>query len=244
MEKSQAHGEFCERVFGRNLCQHGFADVAQLDRLIAVTQLGPQNRVLDVGCGNGLIAEYISDRTGAHITGLDYIPRAIQQAQARTSVKADRLNFVVGDINALELPSASFDTVLSIDTFYFSNDYTRTVQELVDVLQPGGQLAILYSYGWEPWQPKADFDANTLPSNCTPLAIALTANGLTFCTQDFTEDDNRLAQLRKQVLGRLYPRFESEGNLFIYENRMGESNGVSQAIAEGLHRRYLYHVRL
>ncbi len=32
------------------------------------------DRVLDLGCGNGMIAEYISDRAAAHVMGLDYIP--------------------------------------------------------------------------------------------------------------------------------------------------------------------------
>jgi hypothetical protein len=31
-EHSRAHAEFCERVFGANLCQHGFADMAQIKR--------------------------------------------------------------------------------------------------------------------------------------------------------------------------------------------------------------------
>jgi hypothetical protein len=68
---SQASAAFCERVYGRNMSQHGYMTMTQLDRLIAVANLGPENRVLDLGCGNGMIAEYISDQTGAHVHGLD-----------------------------------------------------------------------------------------------------------------------------------------------------------------------------
>jgi hypothetical protein len=32
--------------------------------------------------------------------------------------------------------------------------------------------------------------------------------------------------------------------MFIYENRMGDAQGISQFIEEGMHARYLYHVRL
>ena len=71
MKSSAAHAEFCERVFGKNLCQHGFADMAQLDLLLEVTGLRPGQRALDLGCGNGLITEYLSDESGAHITGLE-----------------------------------------------------------------------------------------------------------------------------------------------------------------------------
>lgn len=243
-EHSQAHHAFCERVFGMNLCQHGFADLAQLDLLLQVTQLGPAHRVLDLGCGNGMITEYLSDRTGAHITGLDYIPDAIRQAQKRTVAKSDRLSFLVGDINQLELPAGSYDAILSIDTMYFSTDYRATLRELKAALRPGGQMAILFSHGREPWAPKEQFLQETTLPDKTPLAVALKANGLAYRTWDLTRQDYELALQRKRVLSELKPQFEAEGALFIYENRTGDANGISQAIEDGLHARYLYHVEL
>lgn len=244
VEQSRAHHVFCERVFGKDLCQHGFTNLAQLDLLLQVTQLGPTQRVLDLGCGNGMIAEYLSDCTGAHITGLDYIPQAISQALQRTATKSDRLAFIVGDINRLDLPSNAFDVVLSIDTMYFSEDYTATIRALKAALRSGGQMAIFFSYGREPWVSKDEFPKEMLPPDKTPLAKALTANDLTFRTWDLTHQDYQLAQRRKEVLAELKPQFESEGILFIYENRLGDAEGIRQAIEDGLHARYLYHVQL
>ncbi len=243
-EHSQAHHAFCERVFGKDLCQHGFANMEQLELLLQVTRLGPLHRALDIGCGNGMIAEYLSACTGAHITGLDYIPQAIRQAQQRTAAKPDRLAFIVGDINQLELPRNDFDVILSIDTMYFSKDYTATLRELKAALRPCGQMAIFFSHGREPWVPKDEFPKETLPPDKTPLAEALRANDLTFHTWDLTLQEYELAQRRKEVLAELKPQFEIEGTLFIYENRMGDAEGISQAIEEGLHARYLYHVQL
>jgi len=239
-DKSQAHHIFCERVFGKDLCQHGFADLEQLDLLLATTGLGPTHKAFDLGCGNGMIAEYLSDRTGAHITGLDYIPDAIRQARQRSAAKADRLAFMVGDINRLQLPPASFDAVLSIDSIYFSEDYERTIRELKSSLRHGGQLAFLYSQGREPWVPVEQFSKESILPDKTPLAAALKANDLVFRTWDLTTKDYELAQKRKKVLADLKSQFEAEGSLFIYENRLGDANGVSQAIEEGLHARYLY----
>lgn len=237
---SPTYAHFCARAFGRNLCQHGFADMGQLDALIAALQPGPSHRLLDLGCGNGMIAEYISDRTGAQVTGLDYMPTAIRQATARTTAKTDRLAFRVGDLNALDLPAAAFDAIMLIDTIYFSHDYSATIGQLVAALQPGGRLAFLYSYGWQPGMASADFPRETLAPEQTPLAVALQANGLTFTVQDFTREDYRLAQLRKQVLAELETAFTAGDLLFIYENRLGEANGISQGVELGLHRRYLY----
>ena len=240
--QSQAHHAFCERVFGRDLDQHGFADIGQLQLILEVTHMGPADRVLDLGCGTGMIAEYLSDCTGAHITGLDYAPEAIRKARERTAAKSSRLAFMVGDINRLQLPDQAFDVILSIDSIYFSEDYAATIRALKKALRPGGQMAILYSHGREPWVPKEDFPKETLPAGKTPLAQALRANALDFQTWDLTHGDYVLAQRRKEVLTELKPQFEAEGTLFIYENRMGDATGVSQAIEDGMHARYLYHV--
>ena len=239
-QHSAAHHAFCERAFGIDLCQHGFADVGQLALLMRVTELDPTHRALDLGCGSGRITEYLSDCTGAHITGLDYIPQAIEQARQRTAAKSDRLDFVVGDINQLDLPQHAFDLILSIDTMYFSNDYRATLRALKAALAPGGQMAFLYSYGREPWVPKEQFPRDALPPEKTPLAKALTAHDLSFRTWDLTRQEYLLAQRRKEVLEQLRPQFEAEDALFIYDNRMGDAKGVSQAVEEGLHARYLY----
>lgn len=240
---SAVHSKFCARVFGRDLCQHGFADMKQVDALIEALRLQRGQRVLDLGCGNGMIAEYLSDCTGACVTGLDYIPLAINLAQTRTAAKADCLSFVVGDINALELAPESFDAIYSIDSIYFSDDYRRTIAELAAALRPGGRMAFLYSYGCEPWVPRDQFPSERLTFDRTPLADALRANGLNFTAHDFTSEDYRLAQCRKQALTELRGDFEGEDLLFVYENRMGDANSVIAAVEEGLQRRYLYLVR-
>ena len=241
-DTSPAHHTFCQHVFGHDLCQHGFADKAQLELLLQVLQLQPTQRVLEIGCGNGRITEYLSACTGAHFTGLDNNVLAIQQAQSRTTAKSERLTFLTGDINHLDLPPQAFDVVLAIDSIYFSQDYTATIKAFQSVLCPHGQMAIFYSYGREPWVAKETFPKTHLAPDRTPLALALTANGLTFRTYDLTRQDYALARRRQEVLVELRPQFETEGNLFIYDNRYGDALGISQAIEEGLHVRYLYHV--
>ncbi len=242
--RSPAYATFCERVFGQNLDQHGFADMTQLTALMNVLQLQPGHKVLDLGCGSGQIAEYIADCTGAQVTGLDYIPQAITLAQERTASKADQLRFIVGDINALTLPDSTFDVVISIDSMYFSEDYARTIRQLIQAMRPNGQMAFFYGYGREPWVPKAEFPTDSIQPNRTPLALALQANGLRFETQDFSQDDYRLARRRLEVLPELRAGFEADGILAVYDNRIGDAQGMKQAYAEGLAARYLYHVQL
>ena len=42
--------------------------------------------------------------------------------------------------------------------------------------------------------------------------------------------DYELDKRRKEVLAELMPQFEAEGTMFIYENRLGNAEGISQAI--------------
>lgn len=236
---SPAHALFCERAFGLDLGQHGFADMAQLDALIEATRLCKDQRVLDLGCGDGRITEYLSDRTGAHVTGLDYVPKAIRLARERTAAKAERLAFIVGDLNALDLPAGEFDVILSIDTIYFSKDYAWTIGQLAAALRPDGRMAFLYSYGWEPPAPPEAFDAASLAPGRTPLGEALRAKGLGFRTWDWTAADCRLARSRKKILEELEPQFRAERLDFVYQNRMGEAQGIATGCDLGLHRRYM-----
>jgi hypothetical protein len=45
---SKVYGMFCEPVFGANFAQHGFSDMAQLNRLLIFLNLRPGDRVLDL----------------------------------------------------------------------------------------------------------------------------------------------------------------------------------------------------
>jgi cyclopropane fatty-acyl-phospholipid synthase-like methyltransferase len=243
LPSSQANSTFCEQAYGKDLGQHGFMDMAQLQKLLEVACLDLHHQVLDLGCGNGMIAEYISDTSGALVTGVDFIPEAILQAQERTAAKRERLAFIVGNLDCLDFTPASFDTLISIDSLYFTSDLVESLRQLKSILEPGGQMLIFYSYGATPDQPRERFNPVTLSPGRTPLGEALSQNGLAFQTWDYTQADYQHGLRCKAVLADLKPAFEAEGSLFIFENRLGEAVGITAAIEAGLHARYLYHIK-
>lgn len=236
---SQAHAAFCKRLYGRDFCQHGFADMRQCGRLLGVLHLQPGSRVLEVGCGTGGMAEYVSDLTGAEVTGLDNVPEAIVLAQRRALLKAQRLGFVLGSMDRIGLPAATFDAIIAVDALYFT-DLNATVAQMVAVLRPRGEMGVLYAHGADPQVPIAVFPRETLPPDSTPLAQALQLHHLAYETWDLTEEDYQHARRKKRIAEELRPEFEVEGNLFLYENRRAEAEGVMAAIEAGAHRRYLY----
>lgn len=236
--RSRANAAYCARVYGRDLCQHGFADMAQVDRLIEVCELGPANRVLDLGCGTGQLSEYLADTTGARVHGLDLIPAAISQANARTEAKRDRLTFSEGDMHALALTPGEFDTIIAIDTLYYG-DLTPLIAALKTVLKPGGQIAAYYG---QALFDEAD-DPQLIEVDHTPLAVAFAASGMTYEAWDFTQAERARAEIARQVAEDLKTTFAAEGNLFLYQNRIDEAHGSIRTIDAGRARRYLYHAR-
>jgi cyclopropane fatty-acyl-phospholipid synthase-like methyltransferase len=239
-EQSRAFGRFCERVYGRNLTQFGTADMAQLEKLLSVLELSNHSRVLDVGCGIGATTEYISDITGAKITGIDLAEPVIERARERIRDKAERLTFSLADISDIDLPSESFDTVISVDTLYFSKDLTKTIGQLKTLLQQSGQMGLFYSE----IVTSITGSREELAADQTKLAKALKANGLTFTTYDFTESNLAFWQRSQQIVAEMKPEFEAEGNKDLSEGRIVEGNSVLELAKAGRMSRYLYHARI
>lgn len=241
---SRAYAQFCERVFGRNFGQHGFADMAQIEALLACLTPGPGDHVLDLGCGNGAMDAYIAEVTGAQVTGIDISSEAINQAQRLAQTPSThrhpaQLAFHIADIASLPFPPGSFDVLIAIDTLYFT-DLDPTVAQMKTLLRPGGRMGMYWSQGANPGAPIEVFPRETLPPDNTDLARALQRAGLAYQAADFTDADYRHAQLKRAVLLQLHPQFVVEDTLFLYDNRLGEADGVIAAIEACAHARYLY----
>ncbi len=238
-ENSRIHSRFCAQVYGVDLCQHGFADAGQLNLLVRAGRIGSSSRALDVGCGNGLITEYLSDHTGGCFTGMDNEAEAIRIALARTAAKRGRLAFIQADLNCLPTGGPKYSAILLIDTIYFSTNLDQTIRDLRDLMGPDGCMLFLYSIG-PALLGTEDFDKSVLNADRTPLSEALHRAQLSVQSTDLTDEDYRLAQLRRDFLQAHQEEFEAEGLGFIWQNRMGDSTDFIRAIDERKHRRYLY----
>jgi ubiquinone/menaquinone biosynthesis C-methylase UbiE len=238
-EQSRAYSEYCRRLYGKNLCQFNMMDMEQLETLLELLELRAEDHVLDLGCGIGTVTEFISDRTGAHVTGVDFAPGAIARAQERTKDKCNRLAFVVGDMNSLEFPEHSFDTVIAIDTLYFVEDLGHTVGQMKRIVSPQGQMGLFFSQKIEP----KDDGQRLLPQN-TDLARALKACRLPYRTWDFTRHEHDHWRRSLELAEELKSMFEEEGNLGIYKSRIEEGQRLLKMSEEGRSSRFLYHVHV
>jgi SAM-dependent methyltransferase len=107
--------------------------------------LTPGMRVLDAGCGRGRNLVYLL-RTGFDVRAIDAEPAAVDAARALApslvpGIDGDR--FRVEPVEALSLPAASIDYVISSAVLHFARDETHwyaMVDAMWRVLAPGGVL--------------------------------------------------------------------------------------------------------
>ena len=237
---SEAHSALCERAFGKDLCQEGMVDMEALDDLIDRLQLHRGAAVLDLGCGAGGIAEYISDRTGAKVTGLDISTSAIEVALTRTESKRDRLNFVIGDLNALDLPSENYDAAISLDALYWVSDLDKTFDAILAAIRSGGQLAIHTLHGREADEPPEAMEPQT-----SSVAKMLDRRKLSYEVSEHTANNAAFWKRNYAAAVDLRDAFAAEGNEWIADSLIRESEDeFLPAFEAGLMARYLYLARV
>ncbi len=104
-------------------------------------KLGKGDKVLDLGCGCGAIAEHITELTGATPYGINLDRSQIDKAWENTNLP--RSNFTVGDFNQpLEFDDATFDAVYAIQPLTYVSDHDFTFREVHRVLKPGGMFVM------------------------------------------------------------------------------------------------------
>ncbi|HEX5062558.1 MAG TPA: class I SAM-dependent methyltransferase, partial [Kofleriaceae bacterium] len=109
-------------------------------RLVTFAQIKAGQRVLDVGCGTGVVA-LAAARTGAHVTGLDLTPELIVRARENAALAGAEINWHEGDAEALPFGDASFDVVVSQFGHMFAPRPDVATREMLRVLKPGGTIA-------------------------------------------------------------------------------------------------------
>jgi ubiquinone/menaquinone biosynthesis C-methylase UbiE len=77
---------------------------------------------------------------GLTITAIDVSPAMVERARARAAAYGGALDVRVMDVQALDFPSATFETIATASTFCSVPDPVRGLRELCRVLKPGGRL--------------------------------------------------------------------------------------------------------
>lgn len=104
----------------------------------------PGETVVDLGSGAGLDAILASWSAGpaGKVIGVDLNPSMCLKAQAHAAASGAQLQCHQGSMEAIPLPDATADVVISNGVINLSFRKRKVVEELFRVLKPGGRLSI------------------------------------------------------------------------------------------------------
>lgn len=119
--------------------------VARAEEIIAALPMEYGEKVLDVGCGTGVLFPMLRSKVGdgGVIVAADVSFLMLSQARAKT--RGQKTLLLQADTTDAPLASASFDWVIAYSVFPHFLDQQQAVIELARVLKPGGWLVICHS---------------------------------------------------------------------------------------------------
>ncbi len=112
------------------------------DTLIELANLREGERILDVGCGTGMLSSRLAKVSdGIAVCGVDVGPRMIAAAENRLRSRHLNVKFAVGTAVKLPYSDGHFDVVSSCLVFHLLNDSEKepAIREIFRVLKPGGR---------------------------------------------------------------------------------------------------------
>ena len=187
----------------------GITDDEALRRLVEATSAGPDDTVLDVACGPGLVVCAFA-RVVRHATGIDLTPAMLDRARALAAKQGvTNIAWHQGDVEHLPFPDASFSIVTSRFAFHHFPNPPAVFAEMRRVCRPGGTVAIAdLTASPDPVKARAHDHAMRLidPSHARSLT-ATEIDGL-FTASDLGRPETtryRLAADLDAVLARSFP---------------------------------------
>jgi SAM-dependent methyltransferase len=169
------------------------SDPVALARLVQFADLPPGCRVLDAGCGPGLVSEAFLN-TGQSVFGVDLSAEMIERARRRCARFGDRASFEQRSLFDSAI-TESFDVAVSRLVLHHTPDAAQFIARLFELLRPGGVL-MLCDHTTDPKPSAAEYHQRLERGRDRTHVQNLTAGGLAdaVCAAGF--EDIRLSEHR------------------------------------------------
>lgn len=174
------------------------------DRVLDNAELAAGETLLDVGCGNGLIAFGALERGAGHVVFADVSPSLLDDCRelATTAGVLDRCRFIEASAEELGgIDDAFVDVVTTRSVLIYVEDKERAFREFHRVLRPGGRISLfepINRFGMEERRRTWGYDADGVRDLMEKLnAVFEEAQPATDAMVDFDERD--LLQLAERV---------------------------------------------
>jgi ubiquinone/menaquinone biosynthesis C-methylase UbiE len=142
-------------------------------------QVGPNDKVLEVGFGPGVVIQRLSKLARAgHVAGIDQSRVMVEQARTRnaTSIQSGRVDLRHGSVESLPFDAGTFDKALAVNSMHVWPDAVAGLREMRRVMKPGGRIAL----GFTPYsgQPNKGLTETLSAAGFTQAHVVETDKGL------------------------------------------------------------------
>lgn len=143
------HSELIQEQFTRQAVPFATApsikDEAALRLIVELSGAGPDDTVLDIACGPGLVVCAFA-RVVRHATGIDLTPAMLDQARAHAAEQGvTNVTWRQGDVLPLPWSDAAFTLVTARFAFHHFLDPLAVLREMARVCAPGGTVMVVDS---------------------------------------------------------------------------------------------------
>jgi sarcosine/dimethylglycine N-methyltransferase len=143
--------EIYRRIWGENIHIGYFASEHETlpqamkrsnEQMAKPVDLGPEDTVLDVGCGYGALARFLARNFGCEVVASNISDRELAWGRELTAEQGldDKVSFEWADFHELPYGADAFDYYWSQEAFLHAVDKATVLEEAARVLKPGGQL--------------------------------------------------------------------------------------------------------
>ncbi len=189
------------------------ADAAALRTIVEAADAGPDDTVLDVACGGGIVVCAFA-RHVRHATGIDMTPAMLDRAGVHAIEQGiANVTWREGDVTRLPYPDGAFTIVVTRFAVHHFPDPPAVFREMVRVCAPAGRVVVVDTYASADARKAAEFNRLELlrdPSHTRCLALA-ELKGL-FHAAGLGEPRERFAELRDTVTNLLARSFPNPGD--------------------------------
>jgi SAM-dependent methyltransferase len=227
----------------------GVRDEEALRLLLDFTGAGPQDTVLDVACGPGVVVCAFA-RVARHATGIDLTPAMIARARELQRERGlTNVTLEIGDVGALPHADASFTLVTSRFAFHHIPEPAAVLAEMRRVCAPGGKVVLVdVEASPDPMKAAAFNRMETLRDPSHVRAMPLTELLGLFEAVGLPRPRTAAYNLRSDLEGLLRRSFPEPGNDTKVRQAIVDSL-ADDALGIGTHRegdeiRFAYPVRI
>ena len=189
------------------------ADAAALQMIVEAAGAGPEDTVLDVACGGGIVVCGFAPHV-KHATGIDMTPAMLERARRLAAEKGlANVGWREGDVTRLPYPDGAFTIVVTRFAVHHFPDPAAVFAEMVRVCVPGGRVVVVDTCAAADPAKAAEFNRLELlrdPSHVRALPL-VELQGL-FRAAGLGEPSVRFTELRDTVTNLLARSFPNPGD--------------------------------